>query len=162
MVLLSIEFNNNLNPSFLILPVFICSSGDFLPDEEFILLFAILLHLPGHTNKPQIIRTSISTHAMASSLMCPSSPNSLRLRLGFRCRDSSSSSFLRVRFRPYNRRLVIASVAGESERGGGAGWAWNGSDTSLDAFAGWSDAGSGGGGSENKKGIRGKENSFRV
>ncbi|XP_042457092.1 uncharacterized protein LOC122041468 isoform X3 [Zingiber officinale] len=90
---------------------------------------------------------------MASSLMCPSSPNSLRLRLGFRCRDSSSS-FLRVRFRPSNRRLVVSSVAGESEGGGGAGWAWNVSDASLDAFAGWSDAGSGAEESKKKKGIR--------
>ncbi|KAG6524409.1 hypothetical protein ZIOFF_014318 [Zingiber officinale] len=42
----------------------------------------------------------------------------------------------------------------KSEGGGGAGWAWNVSDASLDAFAGWSDAGSGAEESKKKKGIR--------
>ncbi|XP_064964627.1 uncharacterized protein LOC135673625 isoform X7 [Musa acuminata AAA Group] len=88
-----------------------------------------------------------------AALMCPSSPNSLRLQFGFRCRESSAV-FLRVRFRPTNRRVVVSFAGGEAARSGGGGRPWNGSDGSPDGFAGWLETGTGAGQSKKKGGLR--------
>nr|XP_009400262.1 PREDICTED: uncharacterized protein LOC103984483 isoform X5 [Musa acuminata subsp. malaccensis] len=88
-----------------------------------------------------------------AALMCPSSPNSLRLQFGFRCRESSAV-FLRVRFRPTNRRVVVSFAGGEAARSGGRGRPWNGSDGSPDGFAGWLETGTGAGQSKKKGGLR--------
>ncbi|RZR87884.1 hypothetical protein BHM03_00015357 [Ensete ventricosum] len=88
-----------------------------------------------------------------AALMCPSSPNSLRLQFGFRCRESSAV-FLRVRFRPTNRRVIVSFAGGEAARNGGGGLPWNGSDGSPDGYAGWSETGTGAGQSKKKGGLR--------
>ncbi|WOL06075.1 hypothetical protein Cni_G14807 [Canna indica] len=88
-----------------------------------------------------------------ATLACPSSPNSLRLRIGFRCRESSSF-FLRIRYRPLNHRVVISFAADEGARNGGGERSQKGSDGSPDAFAGWSDMGGDDGESKKKGGLR--------
>ncbi|XP_072959268.1 uncharacterized protein [Typha angustifolia] len=85
---------------------------------------------------------------MASSTV-PSSPSCLQLHLGYRCRESSSA-FLRIRFRPSDRRIRLAFASGSEKSDRGRGPAWVKSNGSPDSFAGWSESESGDGDSEKK------------
>nr|AQX44136.1 hypothetical protein [Apostasia odorata] len=88
-------------------------------------------------------------------LMSPTSPGLLQLRSGRRCRESSSV-FLRSRFRPYRRRilLVCSSVGHNSDET--EVQSWSSKDATSDSFAGWFGSdGEGGGSSSSKRGIGG-------
>ncbi|RWW63432.1 hypothetical protein BHE74_00029390 [Ensete ventricosum] len=74
----------------------------------------------------------------------PSSPSSLQIRFGLRCRESPPV-LLRVRFRPLDRRCGLAFAAGEAAGGERRGDPWSGSNGSPDSFAGWSAEENGGG-----------------
>ncbi|RRT74413.1 hypothetical protein B296_00013139 [Ensete ventricosum] len=74
----------------------------------------------------------------------PSSPSSLQIRFGLRCRESPPV-LLRVWFRPLDRRCGLAFAVGEAAGGERRGDPWSGSNGSPDSFAGWSAEENGGG-----------------
>ncbi|XP_042511601.1 uncharacterized protein LOC122086682 isoform X3 [Macadamia integrifolia] len=94
-----------------------------------------------------------------ASLTIPSSPNSFQLRLGFRCRKSSST-FPQTHFRTnsYRRVRCLAAAGSVAEEGDEIdrnpnGNSWTNSDKSNDSFSGWFGADSGG--SQRKGGFGG-------